>query len=152
MSALHDVQGSSNNLPQILERFESELSEAKIHLQIEGKNLERANREQPSWLSYYDERRIELHSLVKFYEQKLESVKGKLWRHYTENYSRELGHKDKEMYIQTDKEYLTQYNIFLEVQELYKQYEAVTNAFIARGYSLKNITDIRVHSLQDVTL
>lgn len=152
MNALEEAQSSLSNIPDIIERFEAELNNAKAHLQIEGKNLERANREQPTWLAYYDERRIELYALVKFFEQRVEAKKGELYRHYRENYSIELGQREIDSYIRSDGEFEKIYNLFLEVKLLYDKYQSVVDAFIARGYSLKNITDIRIHSLQDVTL
>ena len=116
------------------------------------KNLEHANREQPAWQSYYDQRRIELYALVKYYEGQINRVRGKLYKSYTETYSRELTDRAKDKYIDNEKSYLDMLEVYLEVKELYDRYDAVVEAFKSRGYALNNITKIRVASLEDVVV
>lgn len=152
MSTIFDIDDNLKNIPAILDKYEEALNGYEQNLQIKGKNLERANVENPSWLAYYDQRRIELNSIMKFVDMKLEEVKGKLWKSYTENYSRELASRDKEQYIKKEQAYLTIYQVLITVEELQKKYTTVVDAFQARGYALRNITSIRVASLEDVVL
>jgi len=150
MSLIAEVGSQFEHLPDVIEKYTSELEYFENNLKIEGKNLERANIEQAPWLSYYDQRRIELRSLSKYLEYKMESVRGRLWKSYTETYNRELGPKDKEQYINNEPEFLSYVELYLEVDELAKKYEAIVDAFKARGFSLRNITELRIHSLSDV--
>lgn len=143
------IEDANKNLPQVIDTYQKALEEVEDNLKIRGKRLEWANVEQAAWLSYYDERRIELRVLVKHLEAKVQRKRGQLWIFYTEQYNRELGPKDKDQYINTDEQYLTQYDLLLEVEELYKKYDSVVEAFRSRGYALRNITEIRVHSLED---
>lgn len=152
MSAIFDVQDDLKNIPDILDRYEAALDGYEQALEIKGKNLEKANVENPSWLAYYDQRRIELNSIYKFVDMKLEEVKSKLWKAYTENYSRELTSRDKDQYIKRETSYLNVYQVLLTVEELQKKYTSVVEAFQARGYALRNITSIRVASMEDVVL
>lgn len=151
MSLIFDGK-NIENLPDIIDRYTSYLEDAERNLQIEGKNLERANVEQAGWINYYDQRRIELRTLVKFMEAKLEQIRGELWTYYTEKYSRDLGPRDKDQYINNESKYLDYLELYLEVKEIYDKYEAVVEAFKSRGFALRNITDLRVHSLADVNL
>lgn len=152
MSIIFDVADDLSNIPDILDKFEAALEGHENHLKIKGKNLESANVENPSWMAYYDQRKIELHSLARFIEMKLEQEKGKLWKAYTEAYSRELSARDKDQYISKDPSYLKVYQVLIIIEELLKKYSSVVDAFQNRGYALRNITSLRVASMEDVVL
>lgn len=150
MSLIPELGKDLENLPDILGKYEDALNGYEDNLQIEGKNLEKANREQASWQSYYDQRKIELYALVKYFEARIAKVRGTYFKGYTENYSRELTDRAKDKYIDHEEGYLKEYEIYLEVKELYDRYDSVVESFKARGYALNNITKIRVASLEDV--
>lgn len=152
MSVIFDVADDLSNIPEILDKYEDALVGHENHLKIKGKNLESANVENPSWMAYYDQRKIELHSLARFIEMKLEQEKGKLWKAYTEAYSRELSARDKDQYISKDPSYLKVYQVLIIIEELLKKYSSVVDAFQNRGYALRNITSLRVASMEDVVL
>lgn len=152
MSIIFDVAEDLSNIPEILDQYENALKGHEQNLQIKGKNLEKANVENPSWLAFYDQRKIELHSLARFIEMKLEQEKGKLWKMYTEKYSRELAARDKDQYINKEPSYLKIYQVVIIIEELLKKYTSVVDAFQNRGYALRNITSLRVSSLEDVVL
>lgn len=152
MSVIFDVADDLSNIPAILDKYEDALVGHENHLKIKGKNLESANVENPSWMAYYDQRKIELHSLARFIEMKLEQEKGKLWKAYTEAYSRELSARDKDQYISKDPSYLKVYQVLIIIEELLKKYSSVVDAFQNRGYALRNITSLRVASMEDVVL
>ncbi|MNL29919.1 hypothetical protein D3C87_1516280 [compost metagenome] len=152
MSVIFDVADDLSNIPEILDKYEDALVGHENHLKIKGKNLESANVENPSWMAYYDQRKIELNSLARFIEMKLEQEKGKLWKAYTEAYSRELSARDKDQYISKDPSYLKVYQVLIIIEELLKKYSSVVDAFQNRGYALRNITSLRVASMEDVVL
>lgn len=152
MSLIDQLGENNENVAVILERYDRDLQHAKDHIAIEGKRLEKANLEQASWQAFYDERRIELYTLVKHFEAEVARVRGKLWAKYTDNFTIALGPKDKDQYINKEPAYLLMNAIFLEVKEIYSQYEAVVDAFRSRGFALRNITNIRVSQLEDVIL
>ena len=139
-------------LPEITENYENELIEAKENLKIGGKTLERANLENPTWQLYYDQRRVELHTLVKYIEGLLAGVRGKLFRSYTETPSQILSDRAKDQYINNEPAYLTMLEILLEIKDIHERYQAVCDAYKSRGYALNNITKIRVASLEDAII
>ena len=89
---------------------------------------------------------------MKFFEGRVTAVRGKLFRQYTESYSRELSDRAKEKYIDHDKEYTDVYSVLIEVEELYEKYVAVVDAIRNRGFALRNLTDLAVNQLTDYTL
>ena len=149
MSRIPDLGIKLENLPAILDQYEMALNDVKDHINVEGKTVEVANRENAAWHLYYDERRVELRTLVKYFEMKVKKVRGKLFRSYTEGASSNQSYSDrvKDKYIDNEESYLTMYEVFLEVEEMYEKYVAVVGAFQTRGYALNNITKARVASV-----
>jgi hypothetical protein len=140
------------NLDNILEPYVLAMQDYDARIEIKGKRLEEANREQASWVAYYDERKVELNTYLKAMEIEVKRVRSQLYRKYNENYSRALGERQIEKYIDGNEKYIKAHDIYLAVKELHDKYDSIVNSFIQRGYALKNITQIRVSSLQDVTI
>lgn len=128
------------NIGKIIELYEQGLDEFKDHLRLQGKNIITASQEQPSWLSYYDSQRAELKMVTDYMDSQVQRVRGKLWKDYTENYSRDLQTKDKEQYINNEPAYLSMLLLHLEVKELYDKYVSIVESFKARGFALNNIS------------
>jgi len=152
MSRIADLGKDYKNLPTLLEVYENDLLNAKEQLEIRGKKLEIANSENSAWLHYYDQRRIELHTLVKFFMAEEERVRGSLFKSYKENYSRALGEREINKYIDNEEAYIYVHSLLLEVEERYELYQSTVNAFISRNYALSNITKIRVAQLEFVEI
>ena len=152
MSIIAELGEGNKNLLNLIERYETALEDVEENLGIKGKKLELANSEHPGWQSYYDERRIELHTLVKYFEMQTNKVRGKLFRDYTENYSRVLADRAIDKYIDKEDAYLKAYGLYLEVKEIHDQYVRVVEAFRSRGFALNNITKIRVAAMEDATI
>lgn len=130
-------------------QYEEYLGKVEEEIKIKGKLLEHANRENPSLQYFYDQKRAEVSSVLKLMEAIVQRTRGRLYKQYTEHYNRELGDRAIEKYIDQEKEYLDYYELYLAVKELYDKYDSVVDAFRSRGYSLNNITKIRVAALED---
>jgi hypothetical protein len=152
LSRIPDLGEGFKNIANVLSDFDIALDDADAILKIEGKSLERANKENPAWQAYYDQKRIELKTLLEYMEMQVQRTRGRLFKSYTETYPRELSDRAKDKYIDNEEAYLTIYEIYLEVKEMYNRYQAVVDAFTSRGYALNNITKIRVASLEDVMM
>ena len=128
------------NIEKVVSIYEQDLAGFEDHLRLSGKNIIKANEEQPSWLSFYDSHRVELKSITEYMDLQVQKTRGKLWRDYTENYSRDLQTKDKEQYINHEPTFIFMYQLYLEVKELYEKYVSVVESFKARGFILNNLT------------
>lgn len=152
LSSIRKALGKEyENLNEVLAPYIEELVDKDIHLKIEGKLLEHANREQPSWISFFDERRIELSTYVKFFEMEVGRVRARILKNM-EKYPRELSDRAKDKYIDGHEDYLEVYEKYLSVKELHGLYESVVESFKQRGFALRNITNIRVAALEDVVI
>lgn len=152
MSRIPDLGEGYKNLASVLHEYEAALEGANKILDLDGKTLENANKENPAWQVYYDQKRIELKTLVDYLDMQVQRVRGRLFKSYTEAHQRELTDRAKDKYIDNEDAYLKVYEIYLEVREMYNRYQAIVDGFTTRGYALNNITKIRVASLEDVVL
>ncbi len=145
-----DIKQRYKNLPKILAEYMSELNDVEANVLLEGKSLEKANRENAQWKLYYKQKLVDLNTLTKFLEQEINRVRGKLFRAYSPpNFNQDLSDRAKDKYIDNEQAFLDINEIYLEVKELRDDYEAVVEAFTDRGYALKNITAARVAQLED---
>lgn len=152
MSFIRNELGKDfKNFNKVFGKYAEILIDYEKNLIIKGKLLEHANREQATWLAYYDERRIELKIYVEFFELEIQKTRVCLLKGM-ESYPRELSDRMKEKYIEGEDLYLNIYEKYLEVKELYGKFDSIVNSFIQRGYALRNITNLRVASLEDVVI
>lgn len=154
MSALDTIANNLEKLPDILNEYDELIDEEAVALQLslKGKVLTVANAEQSAWLFYYKARKAEVHAIVKFLEGKLAALRGRFFKQYTEHYQRELSDRQKDKYIDNEPQVADMLEIYLRVKELYEKYEAVVDAFEARGFALKNITELRIRSMEDAII
>jgi hypothetical protein len=149
MSRIPDIGENYKHIAKVLAEYDAALEDADSILKIEGKTLETANKENPAWQVYYDQKRIELKTLTEYMEMQVQRVRGRLFKSYTEAHNRELSDRAKEKYIDNEKSFLDTNEIYLEVKEMYNRYQSVVDGFTSRGYALNNITRARVADVQD---
>lgn len=146
---LNDMNSEIADIVPKLEKYRKVLEGVKENLELNAKTIGEANKEQPAWYAYYDERRIELDKFQKQVESCVSAIKGKLWTTMQKTNQYSASAKDLEHEIECNEYYRTFYKIQLEVEELYKMYYSVVKAFEQRGYVLRNLTDLRVHSIDN---
>lgn len=151
MSIRDDLGENYKNLGTVLAPYIQALDEKDQNLKIEGKLLEHANREQASWISFYDERRMELATYLKFFEMEIGRVRAECLK-AMEKYPRELSDRAKDKYIDGNEKYLAVYEQYLAVKELHGLFESAVESFKQRGFALRNITNIRCAALEDVVI
>lgn len=152
MSRIPDLGDKFTNLPQLLDEYEKEVDLVEDRLRIKGKLMEEAQREQCSWPIFYEARRVELKTLVKYFDDQVSKIRGAAVRRYTEEYSRQLGERVMNGYIDADPSYLKMRELFLEVEELYEKYVAIGDAFTKRGFALRDLTTAKVNQLHQLPI
>lgn len=152
MSRIPDLGKNFDKLPDVLSQYDEDIASAQERLAVRGKTIEEALKEQTAWPVFYDQKRRELNTLVKYMDGRCNAIRGKLYRGYTENYSRELSDRVKDKYIDNEQEYLSMYEIYLEIYELAEKYEAIVDAFKVRGFALRDVVVARTNAFYDATL
>lgn len=151
MSRIDALKRDFSTLPDILAEYDDALENARLLLPIAGKTLDLAQKEQCGGYAFFDERRAELKTLVKFMNAQVDKVRGELTRKYM-GASRDMGERIIAKYIDSEPTYLSMYELLLEVEEVYDKYNAVVEAFTKRGYALKDLTAARIAEIHNITI
>lgn len=151
MSRVGDLGINYANVPNLIAEYEDVLSTAATILPVKGKTLDAALKEQTS-VVFFDERRAEVKTLVKFLNIQVSKVRGGLVRRINESNAKALGERMINSYIDADDTYISTHELLLEVEELYEKYTAVVEAFTKRGFALRDITAARIADVHNSIL
>lgn len=139
-------------LPDLLLKYETELAAAPERLSMSGKTGPQALKEQCSWPVHYGMLKAEVSKLHKYLLARTDAVRGELTRRYVETYSRDIGERVRDKYIDNEESYLRMYELYLEVDEIKDKLSAVCDAFDRRGFALRDWTALKVSELTDLTI
>lgn len=140
------------NLVGLLLGIDEKLNGWEDNLKIDGKNIQRAVVEQPSWLAYYDQVSVEADSILYHMDMHVKRIRGERFVAIKYNATREYTDTAIQRVIDADPEYITTYKLYLEVRETYEKCKSIVDAFKQRAYSLNNIVKIREHELENITI
>lgn len=139
-------------LPDLIVKYETEINEAPKRLSLQGKTGAQALKEQCSWPVHYGMLKAEITKLLRYLDNRINSVRGALTRRYIETYSRDLGEKARERYIDNEADYMRLYELYIEVEELKDKLATICDAFDRRGFALRDWTALKVNELTDLTI
>jgi hypothetical protein len=140
------------NLPDVLAQYETEFADITKHLKMKGKPLDEMLIEQASWVGHYQIRLAELKTLRKFFDTQIEKVRGKLWKHYTESYNRELNYRDKENYVNFDAGLVELKHWYHDISEMEDRYAAACEALQQKGFMLNAIVKAKTGGFDTIML
>lgn len=141
-----------SNLNEVLDDFDQRLSGWKEDVSLGGRNIERANMEQPAFVAYYDQIKAEAESLCNKMEMQAKVAKAKSVKTITNQSQKDHGERTVDKMADTDPAYVAKYMAYLEVKERYLKAKSVVDSLQQRGYSLNNIVKIRIAELNDITI
>ena len=136
----------------ILDEFDSKIKNWKKDISISGKNLRVANVEQSSLLARYDEIKVNLKSMLDYYDMRIKQVRSESLMMINKNSSYSYTAAEKERLIDSDPKYLKYHKIYLEIKELHNMLVSIVDQFKNRAYTLNNLVKIYMSSLEDITL
>lgn len=139
-------------LPDLLAKYEAEIAEAPGRLSMIGKSGPQALKEQCSWPVHYGMLKSEVTKLLKFLNSRIDAIRGDLTRRYVETYSRDIGERVRDKYIDNEESYLRMYELYLEVDEIRDKLSVICESFDKRGFALRDWTALKVSELTDLTI
>lgn len=139
-------------LPTLLEQYEAEIAAAPERLSLAGKTGPQALKEQCAWPVHYGMLKVEVTKLLKHIDSRIDAVRGELTRRYVETYSRDIGERVRERYIDNEESYIKARGLYLEIEEIRDKLAAICEAFDKRGFALRDWTALKVSELTDLTI
>lgn len=157
MSRITDIKkalkkDTLTTLSALLIEYDSLLNDVTQHISLKGKTLEQANKEQAAFLVFYDEKLRELLIVEDFMKAWVDKIRGQLFETIINRSGKDLSDRAINQIIDSKDEYLNAYELYLEVKELAEKFDAVVESFKQRGFSLRNITELRVNRIHMETL
>jgi hypothetical protein len=136
----------------LLDRYEKKIEAAAPIFKLEGRRLEEIARTLPHYQASYHQAFQEVKGLEEWLISLKEKRVGKLWRKYTEGYSRQLTHKDVQAYIGAEKEVVELNQILIEVVLLKNNLDSIVEAIKQMGWMVGHMTKLRIAEMQDAIL
>ena len=153
MTTIGKLGGDSlSNLPDVLDSINKRLEGWEANIRIDGKNIESANVEQPSWIAYYDQIAVEAGTIMDYAEMLVKRVRAERMVYIKVNAGKDYTDTAVQRAIDGDKAYIRYQQLYLEVKEMYEKCKAIVDAFRQRSYSLNNIVKIRENELENITI
>ena len=138
-------------LPDMLEFFNKELADAQTETKIRG-SLEKNSQDLPGIVSHRFNQLQEIESVLKFLNVKYDKMRSDHYRRYLERYNRELSDRSIEKYIDGESDIVDMNNLINEVALIRNKYLGIMKGLDAKGFSLGNITRLRIAGMNDQEL
>lgn len=147
----HIVSGDPDRIADALEWYLSELDAGLNSTDISG-SLMRANQTQPGFVAYYDSMHTDLDSILELFERQRRMRLGQVLKQYADSppTQTKLGATEIKALAQCDPDVVRLDQIISEIQYVYKQFGTLLKSLEQRGYSLNNVTKLRVAGLEEV--
>ena len=112
----------------------------------------KANQNQPGFIAYYDAMHTDLDAILELIEQKHRIARAKAIKNIADNppTNMKLSVADIKVLAESDQDVVVLEEIKNEVKYVYKQYGSLLKALEQRGYTLNNITKIRIAGMEEV--
>jgi len=142
-----------NRIPNRLALYEQLCDAAEPCFELNGRHLEDACKSHAKDLMFYDMMLQECKTIEDTIRVKIEEIESRLYRRLNEGGSnRALGTTDIKQYIKSEPQYVQAYEILLEVVHAKRKLESIVEALKSMGWSLNNITKLRIAQLEKITL
>lgn len=152
LKSIYDLNDDHSNLDDILEQYRLLAKGSKKLLDLKGKDLLTAQREQATHFQFYDEARINLKTIMDYYESLVKHVRGVTYKKIVSSSSKDLPDRAINSQIDADPNYIGEYRTYLTIREVYEKFQSIIDSYKQRGYSLNNIVRAIEHSFQDTIL
>jgi len=137
---------------RIINDYEKKLTGWQQNLSLDNKNIERVNIEQSSWLAYYDEIKVNLKTMIEYFEYLLKNQKAHDIRILIKTSEKSMTDRMLDRLAEESQDYKDIFMVYLEIKELYLTADSIVNQLYQRAYSINNIVRIREKELQGITL
>lgn len=145
-----DVQANLDAIPEALDWYLAQLEPAHQEIDIAG-TLMKANQNQPGLVAYYDAMHTDLDMILEFVERKHKIMRASKIRELADDppTNTKLSAADVKLLAETDAEVVCLEQLAQEIRYVYKQFSSLMKALEQRGYTLNNITKIRIAGLEE---
>lgn len=152
MSILDVLDKDLSNLDLVLSAYGDMFKEARDDISIDNKTLQHANMEQGSNYARFDQIRVELEMIMDLAEMKVRASKASIIKEIIEKSKLAYGERMLEKMVEDNPTYIKNYRRYLKCKEAYMKSKSIVDALSQRGFSLNNLTRIKVAAIEGTML
>ena len=145
------VSQDISNIPDAVEFYNNELTEAKRECRIAG-NIEKASASMPGIVEQRFGQLQEIEAILEYLNIELRRLKSQHFRKYLENYQRALSSRDCEKFVEGEADVVDFEKIINEFALLRNKWLGITKALDQKQWQLTNIVKLRVAGMEDASL
>lgn len=138
-----------SNIQEVLQQYDEDMKGFRKAMKIDMKTYAKANSEQAGLLQYYSEVQGELGVLYKDMDTRLKEVRAVALKKLKKISERSLTEKLLLMEIEADPDVVAHNKALREIEERQKKVDSIVEGMHQRGYTLNNMTRIRIGGFQD---
>jgi len=138
-------------LPDAIDYYTNELSEAKLDTRIAG-NIEKAAASMPGIVEHRFSQLQEIEAILEYLNIELRQLKSQHFRKYLENYQRALSSRDCDRYVEGESDVVDMEKIINEFALLRNKWLGITKALDVKQWQLSNVIKLRTAGMEDATL
>lgn len=143
------IKQDDSKLQEVLDYFNSEYLEGKEEIKIKG-NLQRIVADLPILYESRFAQLQELEAILSYYNNKLNGIKGSIYRDLQEHSKRQLTSTDIRQYVDSDVKVLAMQSIINEVTLIRNKFISLTKGFETKNFMLSNITKLQCAGLDAI--
>ena len=151
MSWYSKISKDISYIPDAVEFFEAELTEARREVKLTG-NVERASAAMPGTVEQRFGQLQEIEAILEYLNIELRRLKSQFFRKYLENYQRALSSRDCERYVEGEADVVDMEKIINEFALLRNKWLGVIKGLDQKQWQITNIVKLRVAGMEDASV
>lgn len=151
MGWYHTVSNDISKIPDAIQHFENELSDAKLEVKIKG-SIEKAAAEMPGIIEHRFNQLQEIEAILNYLNLQVRRIRSKHFKRYLENYQRALSSRDVEKYVDGEQEVVDYELLINEFALLRNKWLGILKALDQKQWQLTNVVKLRVAGMEDASL
>ena len=137
-----------SEIPNLIQFFEKELTDARKEVKIHG-NIEKNSTRLPAYVELRFGQLQEIEAVLEHLNIQLRRKRSQYLRKYLENYNKVLSSRDAEKYADGEDEIVAIGELINQVALIRNQYLGITKGFEIKHFQLTNIIKLRVAGMED---
>ena len=146
-----EVSRDISKIPNAIQYFEDELTEARSEVKLTG-NVERAAASMPGIVEHRFNQLQEIEAILNYMNIELRRLRSSYFKKYLENYQRALSSRDVEKYVDGEADVVDYEKIINEFALLRNKWLGVLKALDQKQWQITNVVKLRVAGMEDATL
>lgn len=145
------ITSDISNLPDFIQFYENELSNARREVIIHG-NVEKNISALPGITEHRFNQLQEIEAVLRYMELHLRKLRRKHFQKYLEAYNRVLTSRDAEKYTEGEEEVIDYEYLMNEVSLIRNKYLGIMKALESKNFMMGHIVRLRSAGMEDITL